>query len=350
MNVRDDPIRMRRARRLGRVRTRFALLASVATVAVGVGGGLAFASTRSTSIGTGVVVIDTNLAYQSGEAAGTGMVLTASGEILTNNHVIRGASTIKIVVPGTGRSYTANVIGYDASADVAVLQASGASNLKTIVLGNSSTLKVGQTDTATGNAGGTGALTTSAGELTGLARAITVSDDEGGTEHLSGLIETNTTLEPGDSGGPLTNSSGEVIGMDTAASVGYGFQETASDDAFAIPINTAVAIAKQIEAGTATATVHIGTTAFLGVDVAADGFTTSGAAVEGLLADGAASAAGLDEGDIITAIDGKKVSSPTALEAVLLTEKPGAKISVSYLDSAGTREATTVTLASGPPQ
>ena len=107
-------------------------LASTALVAIGVVTGVALARTSAAPIGTGVVVIKTALAYQGGSAAGTGMVLTSSGEILTNNHVIRGATTIKVVVPRTSRTYTAKVVGYDVTDDVAVLQAVGASNLKTV--------------------------------------------------------------------------------------------------------------------------------------------------------------------------------------------------------------------------
>jgi S1-C subfamily serine protease len=169
--------------------------------------GLAFARTQSAPIGTGVVVIDTNLAYQGARAAGTGHVLTRSGEVLTNNHVIKGATTITIVVPGTGHSYKARVVGYDVSADVAVLQASGASNLKTVSLGNSAKVRSGQSVKAVGNAGGTGSLTRALGKVTAVARAITVSDDQGGTEDLTGLIETSAALQAGDSGGPLRNAA-----------------------------------------------------------------------------------------------------------------------------------------------
>ena len=130
-----------RMERLHRLHIRLVLLAVMGVLAVGAAAGLAFARTGSAPIGTGAVVIDTNLAYQGGQAAGTGMVLTRSGEVLTNNHVIRGATTIKIVVPGAGHSYKARVVGYDVSADVAVLQASGASNLKTVSLGNSAKVR-----------------------------------------------------------------------------------------------------------------------------------------------------------------------------------------------------------------
>src|SRR5262249_37710794 len=146
---------------------------------------------KTTAIGTGVVVINTNLAYRNARAAGTGMVLSSTGEILTNNHVITGATTIKVVVPGTAHSYTARVVGYSVSKDVAGLQLQNASNLKTISIASSAALKLGARVTALGNAGGTGTLTSATGTITGLARSIAVQDDSGGTEQLSGLIETN---------------------------------------------------------------------------------------------------------------------------------------------------------------
>jgi S1-C subfamily serine protease len=101
------------------LRTKVVLLVVVGLLAASAAAGIALARGTATPIGTGVVVIDTNLAYQGGAAAGTGMVLTASGEVLTNNHVIAGATTIKVVVPKTGRSYTARVLGYSRTVDVA---------------------------------------------------------------------------------------------------------------------------------------------------------------------------------------------------------------------------------------
>ena len=130
-------------------------------------------------IGSGAVVIDTSLGYQDAAAAGSGIVLTSQGEILTNNHVIHGATTIKVVVPGTGRSYTATVVGYDVAHDIAVLQAQNASGLKTAPLGDS--VVVGETVTALGNAGGTGSLVRATGTVTALNQQITASDDSGGS-------------------------------------------------------------------------------------------------------------------------------------------------------------------------
>ena len=278
------------------------------------------------------------------------MVLTSSGEMLTNNHVIRGATDIKVVVPSTGQSYTAEVVGYDVTDDVAVLQASGASNLKTISLGDSGSVNAGQSVQAVGNAGGTGRLTSASGTVTNIDRAITVSDDQGGSENLSGLIETNAAVRPGDSGGPLLNSAGQVIGMDTAASVGNEVAQTTTNEGYAIPINKALSIAKQIQSGNGSATIHVGGTAFLGVESTANSYAGSGAVISAVVPGSAAEAAGLTAGDLITSVGGHTISSPDELSQVVLTQKPGASISAVYVDQDGATQTTNLTLASGPPR
>jgi len=156
----------------------------------------------------------------------------------------------------------------------------------------------------------------------------------------------------------LLNAAGKVVGVNTAASASVGFQQISSADSYAIPINRAVTIANRIESGTASATVHIGKTAYLGVVViTADeawryGYTgsSSGAVIAGLASAGPAAKAGLTVGDSITTLDGHAVFSPTALSTILLTERPGARVGVTYTDQTGTSHSATVTLASGPPQ
>lgn len=342
-----------------RFHTRVALFVVVGLLAIAVGAGLALASNNKVApIGTGIVVINTNLAYQNAAAAGTGIVLTSSGEILTNNHVITGATTIKVVVPGTGHTYTARVVGYSRTGDVAVLQLQSASNLKTISVGDSSKLTVGQAVTGVGNAGGTGRFTSATGVVTGLGKSITANDESGGSEQLVGLIETNAGIQAGDSGGPLLDSASRVIGMDTAASAGVGFQQAAESDAYAIPINKALTIAKAIEAGKASATVHIGATAFLGIQVesvdSGGGFgdvsPSSGALIAGVVSGGPAANAGLVAGDVITAINGSAISSPTVIPAMILKLKPADQITVTFNDQFGTSQTATITLGTGPAQ
>lgn len=316
---------------------------------VAVGGGHA-------SIGTGIVIVDTNLAYQNGAAAGTGIVLTSKGEVLTNNHVIDGATSVHVVVPGTMRSYVASVVGYDRTADVAVLRLKGASGLRTAPLGDSSHIAIGQAVQAVGNAGGTGSLTTVRGSVTALRQSITATDDSGIPEQLTGLIETSAPLQPGDSGGPLVNGSGRVVGMDTAASEGFGFA-AAGGAAYAIPIDTAVSVSRRIVAGKASATVHVGATPFLGVEVSSPGNGgygsyggEPGAEIVGVLPGGPAARAGLQVYDVITAVAGRTVTTPAAITSLLLTKKPGAKIPVAFVDQSGQSHTVTVTLGSGPPQ
>jgi S1-C subfamily serine protease len=339
-----------------RFRTRLAAVAALAVVAATVTARFALAQDRSAPIGTGVVVIETNLGYQGGRAAGTGLVLTSSGEVLTNNHVIRGATTIKIVLPGTGRSYTAKVVGYDVTDDVAVLQSASASNLKTVALGSSSRLTIGQLVKAVGNAGGTGSLVKTTGQITALSRTITVNDDSGGTATLRNLIETSANLQPGDSGGPLFNTAGKVIGMDSAASSSSVYQDISTTDSYAIPINRALAIARLIVSGKSSATVHVGATGFLGISAVSAGdapqyqYAQRGAIVAAVVSGSPADSAGLTMGDLITAISGTKVTTPAAVSRVIRSKKPGTTITVSYVDTSGTAKTARVKLVSGPPQ
>ena len=208
-----------------------------------------------------VVDITTTLAGQAGTAKGTGIVLTSNGEMLTNNHVISGAASVAVQIAGTGPSYAATVVGYDAVDDIAVLQIQGVSSLKTVSTGNSSALAVGQPVLAIGNAlgaGGTPAVTS--GQITALQQTITASDSVGGAvETLTGLIQMNALVQPGDSGGPLVDASGNVIGIDTAGQSNGRFQTNAgSTTGYAIPIDAALSIARQIESGSG-ANITVGT-------------------------------------------------------------------------------------------
>jgi len=335
---------------------KFLKLSALAAIVAATAASIALAS-RSTStatpIGSGVVDIRTTLGYQQGAAAGTGIVLTSTGEVLTNNHVIRGATSVRVVIPGTGRSYKGTVVGYDVADDIAVLQLSSASNLRTVTLGNSSKLHGGQQVTATGNAGGTGRLTSVTGKITGLGKAITATDEQNGAERLTGLIETDAAIQPGDSGGPLVDTTNRVIGMDTAASVGFSFQSSTTD-AYAIPINHAVTVVKQIASGRSTTAVHIGGTPFLGVQIGdAGGFgvgdsAAGGGLVAGVVPGGPASKAGLTAGDVITSIAGHTVASSGDVLTALLTQTPGASVQVTWVDQFGAEQTATVTLANGP--
>ena len=258
------------------------------------------------------------------------------------------------IVPGTSRVYAASVVGYDVADDVAVLSLAGASNLQTVTTAESSKVAVGDRITAVGNAGGTGTLSTATGSVTALQRSIVVNDDSGGAARLTGLVGVNANVVAGDSGGPLLNSSGAVIGMNTAGSTGYVSRYSTATQAYAIPIGKALSIVRQIEDGRTSARIHIGATSFLGIQVASalrnSDFTPSGAVIAGVVRGSPAASAGLSPGDVITAIDGHSTSSPNSITAAILAKKPGTKVTIRLTGSTGVARTTTVTLASGPAQ
>jgi S1-C subfamily serine protease len=328
-------------------------------------------SSIAAKVDPGLVDINTTLGYQQVQAAGTGIVLTASGEILTNNHVINGATTISVTDVGNGQTYSASVVGYNRTNDIAVLQLHGASGLQTATIGNSANASVGQDIVGIGNAGGTGGTPSAAGgTVTALNQSITASDSgDGSSEQLSGLIQTNANIQPGDSGGPLVDSSGRVLGVDTAASAGFSFQSSApssGNEGYAIPINEAISIAKEIESGTASSTVHIGSTAFLGVEVvqssctgvgggfggggSGNGTSSSGAVVCSVVTSSPAQGAGLAPGDVITSLNNQTVGSPSALTSLLAPLHPGDKVTIGWSDASGQSHTASVQLSSGPPQ
>ena len=322
------------------------------------GSGSTEVSSIAAKVDPGLVDINTTLGYQGEEAAGTGIVITSNGEILTNNHVIEGATSISVTDVGNGKTYSATVVGYDTTKDVAVLQLHGASGLTTASL-DTATVSVGETVVGIGNAGGTGGTPSAAGgTVTALNQSITASDEgDGSAEQLTGLIETNADIQAGDSGGSLVNSAGQVVGMDTAASAGFSFQSTGQSsgyEGYAIPIDEAVTLAKQIEAGSSSSTVHIGTTAFLGVeiDAAADGYgnVSSGATVAGVITGSPAQEAGLAAGDVITSVNGNAIDSAQALTSALEPYKPGDHLTIDWTDASGVAQTATVALSSGPPQ
>ncbi|MGH2634215.1 MAG: S1C family serine protease, partial [Tepidiformaceae bacterium] len=300
----------------------------------------------------GIVDVNTTLAYQGGEAAGTGIVLTSNGEVLTNNHVINGATSISVTDVGNGKTYSATVVGYDVTADIAILQLKDASGLTTVTLGDSSKLEVGAAVVALGNAGGQGGTpSVSSGTVTALNQSITASDEADGTaEQLTGLVQTNAALQSGDSGGPLVDVNGNVVGIDTATSVSGSRSRrrtTTGGEAYAVPINTAMTVAKQIEAGKGSTAVHIGTTAFLGVQMqpSSDG---SGAVVAAVEPNTAASGAGLQAGDVITSFGGKSVDSATTLSTLTQAHNAGDKVQVGWTDSSGQSHTANVSLGTGP--
>jgi S1-C subfamily serine protease len=300
-------------------------------------------------VGPAVVDIDTQMSYQSAVGAGTGIVLNPNGQVLTNNHVIEGATSITAVAIGNGQTYQVNVIGYDRSHDVAVLQLNGASGLTAATLGDSSQVAVGDPIIAMGNAEGAGGTPSAVpGNVTGLNQTVSAADAlTGSSETLNGLIAASAGIRPGDSGGPMVNSAGQVIGMNTAASGNYQMAQ-AGGQGFAIPINQARSIAGQITGGNGSGTVHIGPSAFLGVGVT-DASGEAGAEVKQVVPDTPAAKLGLTNNDVIVSVNGAPVNSATALTNILDQHHPGDSVQLGWHKRAEAVHTGNVTLGAGPP-
>jgi S1-C subfamily serine protease len=359
-----------------------------------------------------VADIDAAIQYSGGTSSeGTGMVISTDGLVLTNNHVIDGAKTIRVTLATTGRVFTATVVGYDSTRDVALLKLNGAARLKVVAMGNSAQVTLGTPVLALGNAEGQGGLPALAqGIINSLDKTISPTDEStGATETLRGMLQTNANIVSGDSGGPLANSAGQVIGMDTANA--SSSQGSSSVLGYAIPIDAALSVANQIAAGQASATVQIGLPGFLGVLVpqsssaspaqqasqqrqqiqqqqqqqqqqgggppgtgsgtgpgsgqttpsaacANDDADTSvpssiapastGALVDGVLCGTAAATAGLASGDVITAVNGHAVTTPGSLTAMMSGFRPGTKVTLSWQTVSGRPKTGTLTLGAAP--
>ncbi len=331
----------------------------------------------------GIVDVTSNLRYLQETAEGTGFVIdAAAGLVLTNNHVIDGATNVTVTPVLSGRSYPARVLGYDLTDDVALLQVPGVTGLKAVTLGDSSHVRVGTPVLAIGNeAGQGGSPTVAPGAISSLDRTIVASDQSSGlTETLFGMMQTNADIRPGDSGGPLADAAGQVIGIDTAAGGNTVYS------GYAIPIDQALSITRQIAAGQPGARIQIGLPASLGVllpdSTSADprrqasqelrqtgaisgsgsnctsGDTTaipasiaparSGALVDGVLCGTAAATAGLFAGDVITSIGGRAVTSPGSLTAIVSRYRPGSRAALAWVSPGGSLHTAVVTLDAGP--
>ena len=302
----------------------------------------AVASTSAQKVG--LVTIDTVLDYNKDEeAAGTGMILSADGYILTNNHVIDGATSITVTVETTGKTYTAEVVGSDTTADVAVLKLVGASGLTPVTFAASEKVTVGESIYSVGNAEGTGNLVTAVGTVGAVDQTLTIgSDDSSATERLSGMIELESDVVSGDSGGALFDSAGKVIGMVTAASSG-----TTPVTGDAINIAQVLAVVKKVEAGTVSSDIQYGTPAFIGVDIATT-VTTTGVPVASTFPGMPAALAGITDGDTITTVNGVAVTTATGLSADIRGYKVGTKVTIGWLDATGAAHTSLVTLVAGP--
>jgi S1-C subfamily serine protease len=331
----------------------------------------------------GIVDVTANLQYLQETAEGTGFIIdAAAGLVLTNNHVIDGATSVTVTLVMSGKSYPARVLGYDRTDDVALLRLPGVTGLKAVTIGSSWHVTVGTSVLAIGNeAGQGGSPTVAPGVISSLDRTIVASDQNSGlTETLHGMMQTNADVRPGDSGGPLADAAGRVIGIDTAAGGGTVYS------GYAIPINRALPIAMRIAARQPSTRIQIGLPAFLGVLVpdststdprrqasqelrqtgtvsssgsgCTSGDTTatpasiapasSGALVDGVLCGTAAATAGLFAGDVITSIGGRAVTSPGSLTAIVDRYPAGSKVPLAWVSPGGTLHTAVVTLNAGP--
>lgn len=292
---------------------------------------------------TGIVTIVSNLTYQDGQSAGSGIILTSSGRILTNNHVIDGATAIEVTVESTGRSYAAKVVGTNATKDIAVLQLENASGLTTASL-DTGGVAVGDDVTAVGNANGTGTLSAAAGTVTATDQTITTqSEGAAAGETLNGLIEIDADVVSGDSGGAVKDTDGDVVGVTTAASSG-----TADITGYAIPIATALTIADRIAAGDDTSEITIGLPAFLGISISTTESGTGGAVIGQILDGTPAASTALAAGDTITKLDGTTITSGSSLSKAIANHAVGDRVTITYTDTSGDSHTVQATLTEGP--
>ena len=330
--------------------TRRLLLVVLATLAPAVAASPAGAAGRSAHAtvkaapNVGIVDIYTTLGYEHGLAAGTGMIISRSGEVLTNNHVISGATKFKVVDVTTHRKYSATVVGYSVTRDIAVLQLANAAGLRTVKRGGAIPLHVGMKVVARGNAQGRGGKPkTARGQIIALHQQIMARDETGDTETLNNVIATNAPVVPGYSGGPLENSQNRVLGIVTAGSTS-GVRR-----GFAIPLKQALQIVRRIESGRSNAIVHVGPTAFLGVGLE-DAAGGTGARIASILAGKPADLAGLVKGDVITSLNGVPIDSRSDVRQTVLTLVPDEAVPIGWTDTSGVAQTGTITPISGPPQ
>ncbi|HEY3408545.1 MAG TPA: trypsin-like peptidase domain-containing protein [Propionicimonas sp.] len=305
------------------------------------GGGTTTGNAVAAAQSAGVVLIEAETG--SGIAAGTGMILTADGQVLTNYHVVAGSDKVSVTVADSGNTYTATVVGFDQARDVALLQLKNASGLTTVTV-DKDQVAVGDTVAAVGNASGGGELVKAAGKVTATNQSLTVSSDSpwGSSEDLSGLVETNARAVPGDSGGPMFDSQNEVLGMTTAGS-------TKERTSYAVPIATALAVVDQIETGQDAGTVRVGPAGYLGIKVAdAETGSTIGKTITQVVAGSPADKAGVVSGSKLTKVGDTTIKANANLATVIRALEPGQQVVIEWTTPNGTHKTATVTLGSSP--
>lgn len=313
---------------------------SVPTERQGQSGGSTTGNSVAAAQSVGVVLIEADTG--AGTAAGTGMILTADGKVLTNYHVVAGTERIAVTVADTGNTYTAEVVGFDQSRDVALLQLKDASGLATVVI-DSDPVEVADQVAAVGNASGGGELVKAAGSVTATDQSLTVSSDSpwGSSEDLSGLIETNAPAVPGDSGGPMFDAENEVLGMTTAGS-------TRERTSYAVPIATALDVVEQIETGQDAGTVRVGPAGYLGIRVADSEQGSTGKTITEVVDGSPADQAGVTAGSRLTMVGDTTIRRSTNLATVIRALEPGQQVTIEWTAPNGSQKQATVTLGSSP--
>ena len=291
-------------------------------------------------------VVAIQVASQGGGAEGSGVVLDSDGRILTNNHVVADAETVQVTL-SDGRVYEADIVGTDPATDLAVVQLTDPpSDLTAATFADSADVVVGEPVMALGNPLGL-ANTATTGIVSALDRPVTASAEDGSDQVVTNAIQIDAAVNPGNSGGPLFNASGEVIGITSSiASLSGGMSGGSSGSiglGFAIPSNLATQIGDQLkEDGTAE---H----AFLGVSLqdataTADDVTRRGAGVVEVVPDSPAGESDIQKGDVVVGIDGDPVNGSASLTAFVREKEAGAE-SVLTLVRDGSTQEVTVTLA-----
>lgn len=289
--------------------------------------------------------------------AGTGILLSPDGLILTNHHVIDGAETVDAVAMATGVGYAAEILGYDRFRDLAVLRLTGADALPVAPLGRSADVRLADSVTAIGNADGGGVPVAAPGVVTGLNESVVARNAaDGSRSRLTGMIEIDADVRPGDSGGPLVDAHGRVVGVNTAGNTGLrrpvADRPTADPvpvESYAVPIDDAVAVADLVRSGRGSDTVHVGATPLLGVAVTDVGQVSDGARVVAVSYDSPAERAGIVRGDVVVGWDGRPIRSQTDLTVEMTARHPGDRVQIDWVDGAGQRRSASLVLATGTP-
>jgi S1-C subfamily serine protease len=302
-------------------------------------------------------VVSIDVKTRGSEDEGTGMIISSSGEVVTNNHVIEaftnanGSGTITVTEYGQKKADPATLVGYNTQQDVALLKINNPSpNLPTVTFGRSKKAVVGDSVVAIGNALGlaAGTPTVTQGIVSALGRSVSAGGDGTATENLQNLIQTDAAINPGNSGGPLIDTAGQVIGMNTAVAGSSEDGTSAQNIGFAIPIDQVETLLPQLEKGGPAANGG----GYLGVDITTltaalrqqYGFTpSSGVVVLDVISGSPAAKAGLVQGDVIVGIDGSAVSSAASLQNIIQKDKAGQKVQISYYVG-DSKRTTTVTL------